>query len=59
MKRTQSAQAIRDVLPVLMFLRSEAAKGSIDRIALSIAIREIRERLRYLEKMAKRARARR
>jgi hypothetical protein len=57
MKRIKSAQEIRDVLPVLRFMK-KAALHDIDRIALRVAIRELQERLRYLDKMRERAKAR-
>lgn len=57
MKRIKSAQEIRDVLPVLRFMK-KAAIHDMDRIALRVAIRELQERLRYLDKMRERAKAR-
>lgn len=57
MKRIKSAQEIRDVLPVLCFMK-KAAQHDMDRITLRVAIRELKERLRYLDKMRERAKAR-
>ena len=57
MKETQR-DSIRDCIRFLAFLHDEAPARSLDRAMLKQSIRQLRERLRYLVAMAKRAKAR-
>lgn len=57
--KANTRDSIRDCLLYLQARHDEAAPRSLDRAMLKESIKQLRERLRYLDKMAKRAKARR
>ena len=56
--KANKRDSIRDCIRFLAFLHKQANARSLDRAMLKESIRQLRERLRYLVAMARRAKAR-